>query len=183
ISEDTRRLNGLVAYLDKKTSGTLEKDTLKKELMYIIDDLNKNCNELTETYNAISKTRSFLYEYLEGSVKESIRCKDLISGLLDFSRQKKPEMRLSNVNTLIDNVLNIVEKQYRKEKIEVIRILDPHIPDIMMDARQMEQVIINITNNAVFAMRESGGNIEHAGVHRKGMLTVGSCFHPEKESV
>ncbi|WKZ19734.1 MAG: ATP-binding protein [Candidatus Jettenia sp. CY-1] len=183
ISEDTKRLNELVAYLDQKTSGTLEKDTLKKELVYIIDDLNKNCNELTETYNAISKTRSFLYEYLEGSVKESIRCKDLISGLLDFSRQKKPEMRLSNVNTLIDNVLNIVEKQYRKEKIEVIRILDPHIPDIMMDARQMEQVIINITNNAVFAMRESGGNSEYAGVHRKGMLTVGSCFHLEKESV
>ena len=57
---------------------------------------------------------------------------------------------MSSVNSLIDNVLSIVEKQYRKEKIEVVRVLDQHIPDVMMDARQMEQVIINIANNAVF---------------------------------
>jgi len=124
-----------------------------------------------------------LYDYLEGSVKESIRCKDLISGLLDFSRQKKPEMCMSSVNNLIENVLSIVEKQYRKEKIEVARVLDKNVPDIMMDARQMEQVVINITNNAVFAMKEALGNGEHVGVYRKGELTVGSRFHQDKGCV
>ena len=54
-------------------------------------------------------------------------------------------MSISQLNNLIDNVLSIVEKQYRKEKIEVIRVLDQHDSDVMMDARQMEQVIINIT--------------------------------------
>ena len=62
-------------------------------------------------------------------------------------------------------------------------MLDPNIPEVMMDARQMEQVVINITNNAVFAMKESVGNTEHAGVLRKGELTVGSRFHAYKECV
>ncbi|OHC06256.1 MAG: hypothetical protein A3J92_07010 [Planctomycetes bacterium RIFOXYC2_FULL_41_27] len=183
ISENTKRLNDVVTSMDRKTNAELEKDALRKELLCIADDLDKYCKELAQISNVISKTRSYLYEYLEGSVKESIRCKDLISGLLDFSRQKKPEMCMSNVNNLIDSVLSIVEKQYRKEKIEVVRVLDPNVPDVMMDARQMEQVIINIANNAVFAMREALGNGEHVGVSRKGELTVGSRFHTDKGCV
>ena len=183
ISENTKRLNDVVTSMDRKTNAELEKDALRTELLCIADDLDKYCKELAQIYNVIGKTRSYLHEYLEGSVKESIRCKDLISGLLDFSRQKKPEMCMSNVNNLIDSVLSIVEKQYRKEKIEVVRILDQHVPDIMMDARQMEQVIINITNNAVFAMKEALGNGEHVGVYRKGELTVGSRYHSDKGCV
>ena len=183
ISENTKRLNDVITSMDRETNAELEKDALKKELLCIADDLDKYCKELAQIYNVIGKTRSFLHEYLEGSVKESIRCKDLISGLLDFSRQKKPEMSMFNVNNLIDNVLSIVEKQYRKEKIEVVRILDQYVPDIMMDARQMEQVIINIANNAVFAMKEALGNGEHVGVYRKGELTVGSRFHTDKGCV
>ncbi|HHT9122817.1 MAG TPA: ATP-binding protein [Candidatus Wunengus sp. YC63] len=183
ISENTRRLNEVASRLGHETTDKLEKDALEKELLHVADDLDKYCKELAQIYNVIGKTRSYLHEYLEGSVKESIRCKDLISGLLDFSRQKKPEMCMSSVNSLIDNVLSIVEKQYRKEKIEVVRVLDPNIPDVMMDARQMEQVIINIANNAVFAMKDVLGNGEHVGVYRKGELIVGSRFHTDKGCV
>ena len=183
IFENTRRLNEIITNLNREANPKLEMNDFKKGLSSIADDLNKYCQELAQIYTVINKNRTYLFEYLEGSVKESVRCKELISGLLDFSRQKEPEMRLSNVNNLIDNVLNMVEKQYRKEKIEVVRMLDPYIPDVMMDARQMEQVIINITNNAVFAMKESVGNVEHAGVLRKGELTVGSRFHSDKECV
>ena len=183
ISENTRRLNNVITSMDSETNVELGKDTLRNELLCIADDLDRYCKEMAQISNVISKTRSYLHEYLDGSVKESIRCKDLISGLLDFSRQKKPEMCMSNVNNLIDSVLSIVEKQYRKEKIEVVRVLDQHIPDVMMDARQMEQVIINIANNAVFAMREALGNGEHVGVSRKGELTVGSRFHTDKGCV
>ena len=123
ISENTKRLNDVVTSMDRETNAEFEKDALRKELLCIADDLDKYCKELAQIYNVIGKTRSYLHEYLEGSAKESIRCKDLISGLLDFSRQKKPEMSISNVNNLIDNVLSIVEKQYRKEKIEVFRVL------------------------------------------------------------
>jgi len=183
ISENTRRLNNVITSMDSETNVELGKDTLRNELLCIADDLDRYCKEMAQISNVISKTRSYLHEYLDGSVKESIRCKDLISGLLDFSRQKKPEMCMSNVNNLIDSVLSIVEKQYRKEKIEVVRVLDQHIPDVMMDARQMEQVIINIANNAVFAMREALGNGEHVGVYRTGELTVGSRFHTDKGCV
>ncbi|KHE91780.1 MAG: two-component sensor kinase [Candidatus Scalindua brodae] len=151
--------------------------------MHIRDDLGKYHAGLRETYIIISKNRSFLHEYLEGSVRESIRCKELISGLLDFSRQKEPKMELSNVNNLIDNVLNIVEKQYHKEKIDVIRKPDSNIPDCMMDSHQIDQVIINIANNAVFAMQEAAGDLEHKGVYRKRVLTMGTKFHADKKLV
>ncbi len=183
ISEYTQHLDKIIANLDSEAEVKQEKGFLKKELMCVMDDLKKYHNGLGETYTVISKNRSFLGEYLEGSVRESIRCKELISGLLDFSRQKEPKMALSNVNNLIDNVLNIVEKQYRKEKIDVIRKPDPGIPDIMADSHQIEQVIINIANNAVFAMKEAAGDLQQRGVYRKWALTMGTHFHADKESV
>ena len=88
ISENTKRLNDVITSMDRETNAELEKDASKKELLCIADDLDKYCKELAQIYNIIGKTRSYLHEYLEGSVKESIRCKDLISGLLDFSRQE-----------------------------------------------------------------------------------------------
>jgi len=183
ISEYTQHLNKIITKLDSKAEVKQEKDILKKELMHIMDDLEKYHAGLGETYTVISKNRSFLREYLEGSVRESIRCKELISSLLDFSRQKEPKMDLSNVNNLIDNVLNIVEKQYHKEKIDVIRKPGSNIPDSMMDSHQIEQVIINIANNAVFAMQEAAGDVHQRGVYRKGALTMGTQFHADKKSV
>ena len=183
ISEYTQYLNKIIANLDSEAAVRQEKDLLEKEMLCVIDDLKKYHNRLAETYTVISKNRSFLREYLEGSVRESIRCKELISGLLDFSRQKEPKMDLSNVNNLIDNVLNIVEKQYRKEKIDVIRKPGLNIPDIMMDSHQIEQVIINIANNAVFAMKEAAGDLQQRGDYRKGALTMGTQFHADKKSV
>lgn len=183
ISEYTQHLDKIVTNLDNKPDTKLEKEYLKKELIHVVDDLKKYHNGLGETYTIIDKNRSFLREYLEGSARESIRCKELISGLLDFSRQKEPKMELSNVNNLIDNVLNIVEKQYRKEKIDVIRKPGPNIPDSLMDSHQIEQVIINITNNAVFAMQEAAGDLPQRGVYRKGALTMGTRFHADKELV
>jgi PAS domain S-box-containing protein len=183
ISDNANQLTEVINNLDTGPNTESRKDALKIGLLHIVDDLNKYCKELVQINNVVNKHRAFLYEYLEGSVKESVRCKELISGLLDFSRQKEPEMGMSNVNDLIDNVLNVVEKQYRKEKIEVVRMLENNISDIMMDARQMEQVIINIANNAVLAMKEAVGKVEHLGTLRKGELTIGSRFHPERECV
>ena len=175
--KDIQMLNETVIHQGQDAHNRSEKDST---LLSIAGNLNKNCKELEEIYAIIAKTRTYLHEYLDGSAKESIRCKELISGLLDFSRQKEPEMSLASVNDLIDNVLNVAEKQYRKEKIEIIRELAPGIPHTMMDARQIEQVIINITNNAVFAMKESAESADHIGIPRRGALTVGSYFHQDK---
>ncbi len=183
ISEYTQHLDRIIANMDSEAEVKQEMGFLKKELMHIRDDLGKYHAGLGEAYTIISKNRSFLHEYLDGSVRESIRCKELISGLLDFSRQKEPKMELSNVNILIDNILNIVEKQYYKEKIDVIRKPGSNIPDCMMDSHQIEQVIINVANNAVFAMQEAAGDLEHRGVYRKGALTMGTEFHADKKLV
>lgn len=181
IIEDTQRLIKVLSAID--CGSFVNKELFEQELSSIIENLKNNSRRFEETYNVISKNRFHLHEYLEGSAKESIRCKELIGGLLDFSRQKEPRMSWSNVNKLIDNILNIVEKQYRKEKIDVVRNFDPRIPDTMMDSSQVEQVIINIANNAVFAIKESLKEALREDVRKKGILTIGTHFHADKESI
>ncbi|HHT9130815.1 MAG TPA: PAS domain S-box protein, partial [Candidatus Brocadiaceae bacterium] len=64
IYEDTRRLNEVVACLGREANVELGKNTLRKELLSIADDLDKYSKELAQIYNVIGKTRSYLHEYL-----------------------------------------------------------------------------------------------------------------------
>ena len=75
ISENTQRLNEIITKLNREANAALEMNDFKKILSAITDDLNKYCQELEQIYNVINKNRTVLYEYLEGSVKESVRCK------------------------------------------------------------------------------------------------------------
>ncbi len=145
--------------------------------------LNKNHKKLVQLNRSLDKAEPYLKEYLEGLVKESIRCKELVGDLLDFSKQKEPEIVLSNINDLIDNVFETAKKQYKEEEFKMVQKLGSNLPDIMIDVIQIEQVLINLLHNAALAMSETLEDRDHAGVNGKGVLTVGSCFHANKESV
>lgn len=89
-------------------------------------------------------------------IKETTRCRDLVRNLLDFSRENIPRKELINVNELINKTISIIENQVFFEKVEFARELSEDLPDIMIDADQLEQVLINLSLNAAEAMQDGG---------------------------
>lgn len=95
-------------------------------------------------------------ENLKKIVNQATRCKEIVKGLLDFARQSEPEMNLSNVNKIINEVLSLVENQATFQNIEIKKNLSDDIPDIMLDKTQIQQVFMNIILNASEAMNGEG---------------------------
>ena len=93
---------------------------------------------------------------IEKIVNQATRCKKIVKGLLDFSRQTEPEMILSNINTIVKEVLSLVERQVMFHNIKVLKKLSPDLPTIMLDKNQIQQVLMNIILNAVEAMDGQG---------------------------
>lgn len=96
------------------------------------------------------------YEDLQLMIKETIRCRDIVRKLLDFSRQKEPQRKVTNINRVIEQTLSIFETQALFQNIKIDKYLSETMPDITVDPDQIQQVFTNVILNAAEAMPEGG---------------------------
>jgi len=97
-----------------------------------------------------------LREYLDEIVRQAARCRDIVKGLLDFSRQSEGRTAMISLNDVLARTLSLLEKQAIFHDIELVRNLDSSLPLVMADDSQMQQMFMNIILNAVDAMDEKG---------------------------
>jgi two-component system NtrC family sensor kinase len=89
-------------------------------------------------------------------VNETLRCRRIVKGLLDFARQTKPQRTLLVMNQLVEDVLALVRNQASFRNIKMTLDLAPDLPTVLADGDQMRQVVLNIVLNAADAMPEGG---------------------------
>lgn len=93
---------------------------------------------------------------LEVIVKQTLRCRETVKGLLDFARQSSSTPSLTEVNEVADKTLQLLERQTLFQNIRTVRRFAPDLPKVLIDAGRLQQVVINLVINAVDAMEESG---------------------------
>ncbi|MBK6602523.1 MAG: HAMP domain-containing protein [Betaproteobacteria bacterium] len=91
-------------------------------------------------------------------IRETRRCASIVRRLLDFARQKAPEMRFADLNAVILDVARFIERSAHLHNTAMTIDLDPDLPQVWIDEDQIKQVIMNILVNAQHAT-ESGGSI------------------------
>jgi two-component system NtrC family sensor kinase len=95
-------------------------------------------------------------EDVETIIDATTRCRDIVRGLLDFSRQSEPQMRPSDLNAVIGDALNLTQNQARISHVEVAEELADDLPEVVVDARQIQEVAVNGILNAIDAMPDGG---------------------------
>jgi signal transduction histidine kinase/CheY-like chemotaxis protein len=80
--------------------------------------------------------------------KSAERCQKIVQSLLTFARRHQPERLPVGVNKLVEEVLEIVAYQLRTNNIEVVRDFNLQLPPVLADGHQIQQVLINLVNNA-----------------------------------
>lgn len=95
-------------------------------------------------------------DYVEKIVGQANRSRDIIRGLLDFSRQRKPDKSLSNVNTIMKECIALFENQALFLNIHIDMELQEDLPLVVLDPSQIERVFINLIINAAEAMDGEG---------------------------
>ncbi|MFC1763581.1 cache domain-containing protein, partial [Planctomycetota bacterium] len=108
---------------------------------------------------------------LEKVVGEATRCKDIVKGLLDFSRQTDPTVEESDAHEVLHCTLSLVENLVLLQNVKITRHFSTSLPKVMMDVSQIQQVFTNIILNAAEAM------------DGKGELTVTTRIAPDREAI
>jgi PAS domain S-box-containing protein len=105
--------------------------------------------------------------YLSKMEAELTRSTKLIRSLLDFARQSPPAFRQVNVNDVINRALDLATHSAELQHVQIVKELDPSLPNLMADFDQLQQVCTNLILNAIQAMPQGGKLTLRSSVNNK----------------
>ena len=93
--------------------------------------------------------------YLEVIDNSVLRASELVRQLLTFSRKTEPRPRLVDMNALVNDVLELIERTIPK-MVRIEARLSSGRLELCADPVQLEQVLVNLINNSCDAMPQGG---------------------------
>jgi PAS domain S-box-containing protein len=108
--------------------------------------------QLLETENLGERAADFVAKLF----KQAQRTHRVVQNLLSFARQRKPHKQQVDICRVLDETLALRDYDLKVNDIKLEREIEASIPAVTADPHQLEQVFLNIINNAVDAMLEIG---------------------------
>ena len=99
-----------------------------------------------------------IYEELQTITNETLRCRKIVTGLLNFARQTKPAKKTADPNQVAADSIMLTKKQAAFKDIQIEFAPEDNIPSICLDPGQIQQALINLIMNGVEAT-DPGGKI------------------------
>lgn len=96
-------------------------------------------------------------EDLKVIVHEAQRTREIVRNLLSFARQTPPEKQAVDVHQVLRRTISLRAYDLSNERVGLVEQFDLTLPKITGDAHQLQQVFLNILNNALDAVRETAG--------------------------
>lgn len=100
------------------------------------------------------------------------RCKEITHKLLSFARRTDPVHQNVQVNEIIEDILSIFDRHSKFDKITIKKELHGDLPAISASPSELQQVFMNLINNAVDSMGSDGGVLEIRSRMEDGQVIV-----------
>ena len=89
-------------------------------------------------------------------LQEAQRTKQIVQNLLSFARQMPPQRRPVQLNSILTRTIQLRAYDFSSHGVEVVEQFYADLPEVVGDSHQLQQVFLNILNNAYDAVRETG---------------------------
>lgn len=99
------------------------------------------------------------------------RARKIIHNLLGFARRMEPAKEKINVHNLLDETTGFLENEARYVNIQFEKQYGENVPVITSDLSQIQQVVLNLLNNAIDA------------IGHDGTITVSTHYHEKNDEV
>jgi two-component system NtrC family sensor kinase len=95
-------------------------------------------------------------DFVRKLFKQAQRTHRVVQNLLSFARQRTPQKQEVDIRKIIDETLALRDYDFKVNNILLERDTPREVPSVTADPHQLEQVFLNIINNAVDAILEGG---------------------------
>ena len=103
---------------------------------------------------------------------EAMRASQVVKDLLAFARRSEPQRAPLDLNHVLDRTLRLRGYELDGSRITVETDLEPSLPPVLGDARQLQQVALNLVTNAIQAMGPRGGGTLRVRTRAAGEFVV-----------
>jgi PAS domain S-box-containing protein len=112
------------------------------------------------------------YHHVQIIAEEAKRCEKLVQELLEFGRPKSADFTSTDVEEMIQKTLDLVQPHATKNKVETMGRIGSQLPQIHADPQQLQQVLLNLSLNAVDAMPKGGTLTIGAEIDAWNQMTI-----------
>ncbi len=152
LYEEMRELEKNLHRADKLTA----LGTLASSIAHEIRNPLVSIKTFTQLAPRKFNSQDFLDKFQTIVPEELQRMESILNQLLNFSRPSQAEFYPVSVQQIIDSILSLMNTELSRSNIEVVKLYDKHLPQIMGDGEQLKQVFMNIVLNAIQSMPEGG---------------------------
>ncbi len=149
----SKELERLLRIQDKMSSLGRVAAGIAHEIRNPLSGINIYLNTLEKIYDkreSLEKVKEILGKIQSASIK----IEAVIRRVMDFSKPSEPKFVLTDINKPIKEAVNLSEVTLRKRGIEIEKALASDLPLCQADPNLIEQVILNLINNATEAMQD-----------------------------
>lgn len=111
---------------------------------------------VSEMQTGTEMTVADMQDSVQEIVRQVERCRDITHKLLDFARKKEPLIQAVDLNKLIEDMVRLVEREAKQHNIGIERHYGQDVPPVRTDGPLVRQVVLNILNNATYAIQKNG---------------------------
>ncbi|MBM2817012.1 MAG: Histidine kinase protein [Ignavibacteria bacterium] len=115
------------------------------------------------------------YTYISTALQGVERITKIVEVTLNFSRPAIPDVQGLSLNNLIRTSLDMVSSVLKRKEIQVDLSFDEKLPQVTADAKQMQQVFINLITNAADAIKTKG--IITINTYKENVMQFGQAEH------
>lgn len=123
--------------------------------------------ELKESKNIEELRRALAQIKTQGK-----RCKEITRKLLSFARKTSLSVQDIQVNELIEEIVGISAQRAKYGMVEITSRLQEDLPLVRVSLSELQQVILNLINNALDAMEKKGGKLTLSTCVKDGFVVV-----------
>ncbi len=139
-SEKLATIGTLVAEISHEINNPLQ--IIINHAQLVLMEESQNLEEIRESFKII--------------INEGARATDIMARLLKFAKPSIGEVKDVDVNESLTEVIKLIEHQYMIINVNINKQFDPQLPRVKINSRQIQEIILNLMNNARDAMPKGG---------------------------
>jgi len=160
---EEKKTEELIRRIDRLTSLGQLSAGIAHEIRNPLSSINFNVQLLAKKAAVSETAKSLIADTQEGID----RIRTLVKGMLDFAKPSLPALKCDSLRRVVQGSITLMDSQLKENKVEVRCELPDTLPEVILDAHQIQQVFVNLLLNGMEAMPE-GGTIHIAGRVIKG---------------